>query len=131
MQKENIPQSNNKGIMAYDGVVAELNVEYKFKKPELMNEFRGSIIKIYHSVIALDNEFNFIGQTEEYVDNDLLFKKRFKMFYCFQKLQIIKVEIDIAQNIQELNTSLGNILVSKNYLLHYHYFIMEPKMIVQ
>ena len=113
LQKEKIPQSNRKGIMDYDGVVAELSVEYKFKKPELMHEFKGSIIKIYHSDIALDNEFNFIGQTEEYVDNDLLLKKRFKMFYCFQKLQIIKVEIDIVQNIQILNTSLGKILVAK------------------
>ena len=36
LQKENISQSNSKGIMDYDGVVAELNVEYKFKRPELM-----------------------------------------------------------------------------------------------
>jgi hypothetical protein len=108
--------------MAYDGVVAELSVEYKFSRPELMHEFKGSIIKIYHSDISLDNEFNFIGQTEEYVDNDLLFKKRFRMYYCFQKLQIVKVEIDIAQNIQVVNTSLGNILGSKELFVELPFF---------
>ena len=122
LQKENIPKSNSKGIMAYDGVVAELSVEYKFSRPELMQEFKGSIIKIYHSDISLDNEFNFIGQTEEYVDNDLFFKKRFRMFYCFQKLQVIKVEIDIAQNIQVVNTSLGNILGSKELFVELPFF---------
>ena len=122
LQKENIPKSNSKGIMAYDGVVAELSVEYKFSRPELMHEFKGSIIKIYHSDISLDNEFNFIGQTEEYVDNDLLFKKRFRMYYCFQKLQIVKVEIDIAQNIQVVNTSLGNILGSKELFVELPFF---------
>ena len=122
LQKENIPKSNSKGIMAYDGVVAELSVEYKFSRPELMHEFKGSIIKIYHSDISLDNEFNFIGQTEEYVDNDLLFKKRFRMSYCFQKLQIVKVEIDIAQNIQVVNTSLGNILGSKELFVELPFF---------
>ena len=122
LQKENIPKSNSKGIMAYDGVVAELSVEYKFSRPELMHEFKGSIIKIYHSDISLDNEFNFIGQTEEYVDNDLLFKKRFRMYYCFQKLQIVKIEIDIAQNIQVVNTSLGNILGSKELFVELPFF---------
>ena len=122
LQKENIPKSNSKGIMAYDGVVAELSVEYKFSRPELMHEFKGSIIKIYHSDISLDNEFNIIGQTEEYVDNDLLFKKRFRMYYCFQKLQIVKVEIDIAQNIQVVNTSLGNILGSKELFVELPFF---------
>lgn len=122
LQKENIPKNNSKGIMAYDGVVAELSVEYKFSRPELMHEFKGSIIKIYHSDISLDNEFNFIGQTEEYVDNDLLFKKRFRMYYCFQKLQIVKVEIDIAQNIQVVNTSLGNILGSKELFVELPFF---------
>ena len=122
LQKENIPKNNSKGIMAYDGVIAELSVEYKFSTPELMHEFRGSIIKIYHSDISLDNEFNFIGQTEEYVDNDLLFKKKFRMYYCFQKLQVIKVEIDIAQNIQVVNTSLGNILGSKELFVELPFF---------
>ena len=114
LQKDNIPKSNSKGIMAYDGVIAELSVEYKFSRKELMHEFKGSVIKIYHTDISLDNEFNYIGSTEEYVDNDLLFKKRFRMYYCFQKLQIIKIEIDINQNIQVVNTSLGNILGSKD-----------------
>ena len=99
LQKDNIPKSNSKGIMAYDGVIAELSVEYKFSRKELMHEFKGSVIKIYHTDISLDNEFNYIGSTEEYVDNDLLFKKRFRMYYCFQKLQIIKIEIDINKNI--------------------------------
>lgn len=114
LQKDNIPKSNSKGIMAYDGVITELSVEYKFSRPELMHEFKGSVIKIYHTDISLDNEFKYIGRTEEYEDNDLLFKKRFRMYYCFQKLQIIKIEIDINQNIQVVNTSLGNIIGSKD-----------------
>ena len=122
LQKENIPKNNSKGIMAYDGVIAELSVEYKFSRPELMHEFKGSVIKVYHSDISLDNEFNFIGQTEEYVDNDLLFKKRFRMYYCFQKLQIIKIEIDVNQNIQVVNTSLGYILGSKDLFVELPFF---------
>ena len=122
LQKENIPKSNSKGIMAYDGVVAELSVEYKFSRPELMHEFKGSIIKVYHSDISLDNEFSFIGSTEEYEDNDLLFKKRFRMYYCFQKLQVVKIEIDINQNIQVVNTSLGNILGSKELFVELPFF---------
>ena len=51
-----IPKSNSKGIMAYDGVIAELSVEYKFSRKELMHEFKGSVIKIYHTDISLDNE---------------------------------------------------------------------------
>ena len=119
LQKESSP---TKGIMAYDGVLTELSVEYKFSRPELMHEFKGSIIKVYHSNISLDNEFNFIGQTEEYEDNDLLFKKKFRMHYCFQKLQIIKIEIDINQNIQVVNTSLGNILGSKDLFVELPFF---------
>ena len=122
LQKENIPKSNSKGIMAYDGVVAELSVEYKFSRPELMHEFKGSVIKVYHSDISLDNEFSFIGSTEEYEDNDLLFKKRFRMYYCFQKLQVVKIEIDINQNIQVVNTSLGNILGSKELFVELPFF---------
>ena len=122
LQKENIPKSNSKGIMAYDGVVAELSVEYKFSRPELMHEFKGSIIKVYHSDISLDNEFSFIGSTEEFEDNDLLFKKRFRMYYCFQKLQVVKIEIDINQNIQVVNTSLGNILGSKELFVELPFF---------
>ena len=95
LQKENIPKNNNKGIMSYDVVITELSVEYKFSRPELMHEFKGSVIKLYHSGISLDNEFNFIGQTEEYEDNDLLFQKKFQMNYYFHKMQIIKIEIDI------------------------------------
>ena len=122
LQKENIPKSNSKGIMAYDGVVAELSVEYKFSRPELMHEFKGSVIKVYHSDISLDNEFSFIGSTEEYEGNDLLFKKRFRMYYCFQKLQVVKIEIDINQNIQVVNTSLGNILGSKELFVELPFF---------
>ena len=122
LQKENIPKSNSKGIMAYDGVVAELSLEYKFAKPELIHEFKGSVIKVYHSNIALDNEFTFIGSTEEYEDNDLLFKKRFRMDYCFHKLQIVKIEIKIKQNIQVVNTSLGNILGSKDLFVELPFF---------
>ena len=108
--------------MAYDGVVAELSVEYKFSRPELMHEFKGSVIKVYHSDISLDNEFSFIGSTEEYEGNDLLFKKRFRMYYCFQKLQVVKIEIDINQNIQVVNTSLGNILGSKELFVELPFF---------
>ena len=88
-----------------------------------MHEFKGSVIKVYHSYISLDDEFAFIGQTEEYVDNDLLFKKRFKMLYCFQKLQIVKIEIDIENNIQVVNTSLGNILGSKDLFVELPFFL--------
>jgi len=92
-----------------------------------MHEFKGSIIKVYHSDISLDDEFAFIGQTEEYVDNDLLFKKRFKMLYCFQKLQIVKIEIDIENNIQVVNTSLGNIIGSKDLFVELPFFYNETQ----
>ena len=125
LKKDNIPKSNSKGIMAYDGVLVELSVEYKFARPELMHEFKGSVIKVYHSDISLDNEFTFIGSTEEYVDNDLHFKKRFRMYYCFQKLQVVKIEIEINNNIQVVNTSLGNILGSKDLFVELPFFYNE------
>ena len=107
---------------ALDGVMAELSVEYKFSRPELKHEFKGSVVKLYHSDISLDNEFTFIGSTEEYEDNDLLFKKKFRMTYCFQKLQIVKIEIDFSGNIQVVNTSLGNILGSKELFVEMPFF---------
>ena len=125
LQKENIPKGNSKGIMAYDGVLVELSLEYKFSRPELMHEFKGSVINIYHTDISLDNKFNYIGSTEEYEDNDLLFKKRFRMYYCFQKLQIVKVEITLNQNIQVVNTSLGNILGSKDLFVELPFLYKE------
>ena len=125
LQKNSIPANNSKGIMAYDGVVAELSVEYKFSRPELMHEFKGSVIKIYHSDLTLDNEFAYIGSTEEYNDNDLKFKKRFRMYYCFQKLQIVKVEIELNHNIQVVNSSLGNILGSKELFVELPFFYKE------
>jgi hypothetical protein len=97
-------------------------VEYKFSRPELRQEFKGSTIKLYHSDISLDNEFTFIGSTEEFDDSDLLFKKKFRMTYCFQKLQIVKVEIDYNDNIQVVNTSLGNILGSKELFVEMPFF---------
>ena len=127
LQKENIPKNNNKGIMSYDVVITELSVEYKFSRPELMHEFKGSVIKLYHSGISLDNEFNFIGQTEEYEDNDLLFQKKFRMNYYFHKMQIIKIEIDINENIQVVNTSLGKILGSRDLFVELPFFYNGKK----
>ena len=122
LQKENIPKSNSKGIMAYDGVIVKLSLEYKFRIPELIHEFKGSIIKLYHSDIQLDDEFTFLGSTEEYVDNDLLFKKTFNMYYCFQKLQIIKLEIEFQNNIQVVNTSLARLLGTKDLFVELPFF---------
>ena len=45
------------------------------------------------------------------------------MLYCFQKLQIVKIEIDIENNIQVVNTSLGNILGSKDLFVELPFFL--------
>ena len=121
-KKEHLKKNMKHESEALDGVMAELSVEYKFSRPELKHEFKGSTIKLYHSDISLDNEFTFIGSTEEYDDNDLLFKKKFRMTYCFQKLQIVKIEIDYSGNIQVVNTSLGNILGSKELFVEMPFF---------
>ena len=121
-KKEHLKKNAKHESEALDGVMAELSVEYKFSRPELRQEFKGSTIKLYHSDISLDNEFTFIGSTEEFDDSDLLFKKKFKMTYCFQKLQIVKVEINYNDNIQVVNTSLGNILGSKELFVEMPFF---------
>ena len=121
-KKEHLKKHAKHESEALDGVMAELSVEYKFSRPELKQEFKGSTIKLYHSDISLDNEFTFIGSTEEFDDSDLLFKKKFKMTYCFQKLQIVKVEINYNDNIQVVNTSLGNILGSKELFVEMPFF---------
>ena len=113
LKQQNVHKNSSKGT-EYEGDIVELSVEYKFSRPELIHEFKGSVIRVYHSDINLDNKFSYIGSTEEYEDNDLLFKKRFRMDYCFQKLQIVKLEIIINKNIQVVNTFLGNILGSKD-----------------
>ena len=113
-KKEHLKKQTKHESEALDGVMAELSVEYKFARDELKQVFKGSTIKLYHSDISLDNEFTFIGSTEEFDESDLLFKKKFRMTYCFQKLQVVKVEIDYKDNIQVVNTSLGNILGSKD-----------------
>ena len=121
-KKEHLKKNAKHESEALDGVMAELSVEYKFSRPELRQEFKGSTIKLYHSDISLDNEFTFIGSTEEFDDSDLLFKKKFRMTYCFQKLQIVKIEIDYSGNIQVVNTSLGNILGSKELFVEMPFF---------
>ena len=121
-KKEHLKKQSKHESEALDGVMAELSVEYKFSRPELKQEFKGSTIKLYHSDISLDNEFTFIGSTEEFDDSDLLFKKKFRMTYCFQKLQIVKVEINYNDNIQVVNTSLGNILGSKELFVEMPFF---------
>ena len=121
-KKEHLKKNSKHESEALDGVMAELSVEYKFSRPELRQEFKGSTIKLYHSDISLDNEFTFIGSTEEFDDSDLLFKKKFRMTYCFQKLQIVKVEINYNDNIQVVNTSLGNILGSKELFVEMPFF---------
>ena len=121
-KKEHLKKNAKHESEALDGVMAELSVEYKFSRPELKQEFKGSTIKLYHSDISLDNEFTFIGSTEEFDDSDLLFKKKFRMTYCFQKLQIVKIEINYNDNIQVVNTSLGNILGSKGLFVEMPFF---------
>ena len=121
-KKEHLKKQAKHESEALDGVMAELSVEYKFSRPELKHEFKGSFIKLYHSDISLDNEFTFIGSTEEFEEGDLLFKKKFRMTYCFQKLQIVKIEIDYNNNIQVVNTSLGNILGSKELFVELPFF---------
>ena len=121
-KKEHLKKQAKHESEALDGVMAELSVEYKFSRPELKHEFKGSTIKLYHSDISLDNEFTFIGSTEEFEETDLLFKKKFRMTYCFQKLQIVKIEIDFNNNIQVVNTSLGNILGSKDLFVELPFF---------
>lgn len=121
-KKEHLKKQSKHESEALDGVMAELSVEYKFARPELKKEFKGSTIKLYHSDISLDNEFTFIGSTEEFGEGDLLFKKRFRMTYCFQKLQVVKIEIDFGGNIQVVNTSLGNILGSKDLFVELPFY---------
>ena len=121
-KKEHLKKQAKHESEALDGVMAELSVEYKFARPELKHEFKGSTIKLYHSDISLDDEFTFIGSTEEFEETDLLFKKKFRMTYCFQKLQIVKIEIDNNENIQVVNTSLGNILGSKELFVELPFF---------
>ena len=122
-KKEHLKKQAKHESEALDGVMAELSVEYKFSREELKHEFKGSTIKLYHSDISLDDEFTFIGSTEEFDDKgDLLFKKRFRMTYCFQKLQVVKIEIDYNENIQVVNTSLGNILGSKDLFVELPFF---------
>ena len=121
-KKEHLKKQAKHESEALDGVMAELSVEYKFARPELKHEFKGSTIKLYHSDISLDDEFTFIGSTEEFEEKDLLFKKRFRMTYCFQKLQVVKIEIDYNENIQVVNTSLGNILGSKDLFVELPFF---------
>ena len=121
-KKEHLKKNAKHESEALDGVMAELSVEYKFSRPELRQEFKGSTIKLYHSDISLDNEFTFIGSTEEFDDSDLLFKKKFRMTNCFQKQQIVKVEINYNDNIQVVNTSLGNILGSKELFVEMPFF---------
>ena len=122
-KKEHLKKQAKHESEALDGVMAELSVEYKFSMEELKHEFKGSTIKLYHSDISLDDEFTFIGSTEEFDDEGaLLFKKRFRMTYCFQKLQVVKIEIDYNENIQVVNTSLGNILGSKDLFVELPFF---------
>ena len=121
-KKEHLKKQAKHESEALDGVMAELSVEYKFAREELKHEFKGSTIKLYHSDISLDDEFTFIGSTEEFEESDLLFKKKFRMTYCFQKLQIVKIEIDNEENIQVVNTSLGNILGSKELFVELPFF---------
>jgi len=122
-KKEHLKKQAKHESEALDGVMAELSVEYKFSREELKHEFKGSTIKLYHSDISLDDEFTFIGSTEEFDDEGaLLFKKRFRMTYCFQKLQVVKIEIDYNENIQVVNTSLGNILGSKDLFVELPFF---------
>ena len=121
-KKEHLKKQAKHESEALDGVMAELSVEYKFARPELAHEFKGSTIKLYHSDISLDNEFTFIGSTEEFDEKDLHFNKTFRMTYCFQKLQIVKIEIDYSGNIQVVNTSLGNILGSKDLFVEMPFF---------
>jgi hypothetical protein len=121
-KKEHLKKQTKHESEALDGVMAELSVEYKFARDELKQVFKGSTIKLYHSDISLDNEFTFIGSTEEFDESDLLFKKKFRMTYCFQKLQVVKVEIDYKDNIQVVNTSLGNILGSKDLFVELPFF---------
>ena len=122
-KKEHLKKQAKHESEALDGVMAELSVEYKFSREELKHEFKGSTIKLYHSDISLDDEFTFIGSTEEFDDEGaLLFKKRFRMTYCFRKLQVVKIEIDYNENIQVVNTSLGNILGSKDLFVELPFF---------
>ena len=122
-KKEHLKKQAKHESEALDGVMAELSVEYKFSREELKHEFKGSTIKLYHSDISLDDEFTFIGSTEEFDDEGaLLFKKRFRMTYCFQKLQVVKIELDYNENSQVVNTSLGNILGSKDLFVELPFF---------
>ena len=91
--KENaVPTANAKGLLSYDNIVVLLTVAYEFKKEKLGEEFIGSRIKLYHSDLIKDNQFVYIGTTEVFENKEMTFKKKFQMFFCFQKIQEVKVE---------------------------------------
>ena len=113
IKKNSIPTADSKGLLAYDNTLVELTVEYKFNKPELIKEFRGTRIKLYHTDVTKDNQFTYIGSTEPLKENTLKFDQKFQMYFCFQKKQQVKFEVILSDNIQLVNTTLGSILGSK------------------
>jgi hypothetical protein len=121
--KENaVPTANAKGLLSYDNIVVLLTISYEFKKPNLGEEFIGSRIKLYHSDLIKDNQFVYIGATEIFENKEMTFKKKFQMFFCFQKIQEVKAEIELPDNIQVVNTTLGKIVGTKTMSIELPFF---------
>ena len=114
----------NKNFLAYDELTIEFSLCYKFKYETLINKFIDSTIKFYHSDIQVDSQYTFVGSTERFKNKngDCFFIKKFQMQYCFQKEQHIKLEIELNHNIQVVNTTLGEIIGSKEKYVELPFF---------
>ena len=105
--------SPNKHFLSYDQLTVELSIKYNFKDDFLKQKFIGTTIKLYHSDLSKDDQYCYNGITEPFYGNDLKYDKTFMITYCFQKVQDIKCEIWLKNNIQVVNTTLGEIIGSK------------------
>ena len=115
-------QSESKHFLSYDTLTIELTLKFNFKTDEIKKRFQGTTIKFYHSDLAKDDQFSYVGTTEPYSGYGVEYKKKFQMTYCFQKIQDIKCEIWLGTNIQVVNTTLGEIIGSKTMMVELPFF---------
>ena len=115
-------KNENKHFLSYDELKIELTITYKFKDDSLREKFIGNTVKFYHSDLSKDDQFSYIGSTEAYTGVGYSYKKKFTMTYCFQKVQDIKCEIWLRNNIQVVNTTLGEIIGSRDTMVELPFF---------
>lgn len=61
-------KNENKHFLSYDELKIELTISYKFYKEDLSEKFIGNTIKFYHSDLSKDDQFSYVGSTEEFND---------------------------------------------------------------